>query len=46
MPGVRAVRDVPMPRGQGLFFGSLYPAFWQFGPTKPLRGAYTLLEFG
>lgn len=46
MPGVRAVRDVPMPRGRGLFFGSLYPAFWQFGPTKPLRGAYTLLEFG
>jgi O-methyltransferase involved in polyketide biosynthesis len=46
IPGVEAVRDVPMPRGRGLFFGSLFPAFWQFAPTKPLRGGYTLLEFG
>ncbi|WP_156688798.1 class I SAM-dependent methyltransferase [Mycobacterium sp. Marseille-P9652] len=46
VPGVRAVHDVPMPKGRGAFFGSVYPAIWRFGPTKPLRGAYTLLEFG
>ncbi len=43
--GVRAVHDVPMPKGRGLFFGAVFPAFWQFAP-KPFRGAYTLLEFG
>ncbi len=46
MSGVRAVHDVPMPKGRGLFFGTLFPAFWNFGPIKPLRGTYTLLEFG
>jgi O-methyltransferase involved in polyketide biosynthesis len=46
MPGVRAVHDIPMPKGRGLFFGTLFPAFWQFGPARPFRGAYTLLEFG
>lgn len=43
---VRAVHDIPMPKGRGLIFGTLFPAFWHFGPTKPYRGAYTLLEFG
>jgi O-methyltransferase involved in polyketide biosynthesis len=46
MPGVRAVHDVPMPKGRGVFFGVVFPAFWQFAPAKPFRGAYTLLEFG
>jgi O-methyltransferase involved in polyketide biosynthesis len=46
VPGVRAVHDVPMPRGRGLFFRTLFPAFWRFPPTKPFRGAYALLEFG
>jgi O-methyltransferase involved in polyketide biosynthesis len=46
MPGVRAVHDVPMPRGRGAFFSTMYPAFWEFGPTRDFRGAYTLLEFG
>ena len=46
MPGVRAVHDIPMPRGRGAFFGTLYPNFWEFGPTKDFRGAYPLLEFG
>ncbi len=46
MPGVRAVQDVPMPKGRGLFFGTVFPAFWRFAPTKRFRGAYTLLEFG
>jgi O-methyltransferase involved in polyketide biosynthesis len=46
VPGVRAVHDLPMPRGRGLMFGRLFPAFWQLKPTKQIRGAYTLLEFG
>lgn len=46
VPGVRAVHDLPMPRGRGLLFEKLYPAFWEFKPTKQMRGAYTLLEFG
>jgi O-methyltransferase involved in polyketide biosynthesis len=46
MPGVRAVHDVPMPKGRGWFFGRVFPRFWQFPPAKPFRGAYTLLEFG
>ncbi len=46
VPGIRAVHDVPMPAGRGWFFGTLYPALWQFPPLKPFRGAYTLLEFG
>jgi O-methyltransferase involved in polyketide biosynthesis len=43
MPGVRAVHDVPIPKGRGLFFGKAYPAFWQFGPTKRFRGGYELV---
>ena len=46
VPGIRAVHDLPMPRGRGLFFDKLFPAFWQLKPTKQIRGAYTLLEFG
>lgn len=46
VPGVTAVHDVPMPKGRGLFFGTLFPAFWQFPPTKGFRGTYALLEFG
>ena len=46
VPGVRAVHDIPIPRGRGLMFGTAFPAFWRFGPTKNFRGAYTLLEFG
>nr|CRL68409.1 O-methyltransferase Omt [Mycolicibacter nonchromogenicus] len=46
VPGISAVHDVPIPKGRGLFFGTLYPALWQWGPAKNLRGAYTLLEFG
>jgi hypothetical protein len=44
--GVRAVHDIPMPAGRGLFFERLLPAFWRFPLTKQLRGAYTVLEFG
>lgn len=46
MSGVHAVHDVPMPGGRGVFFGTLYPAFWRFPPMKPYRGVYALLEFG
>jgi O-methyltransferase involved in polyketide biosynthesis len=46
VPGVKAVRDLPMPKGNGTFFGKVYPVVWQLPPIKPFRGAYTLLEFG
>ena len=46
VPGIRAVHDIPMPRGRGFVFEKVFPALWQFGPLKPMRGAYTLLEFG
>lgn len=46
VPGVRAVHDVPMPRGRGLVFKTLFPAFWHLPLIKQVRGAYTLLEFG
>ena len=46
VPGVRAVHDIPIPEGRGLFFRKIFPAFWRFPLTKQLRGAYTLLEFG
>ncbi|WP_099225492.1 class I SAM-dependent methyltransferase [Mycobacterium persicum] len=46
MPGLKAVHDVPMPQGRGLFFKTLYPALWRFPPTKRFRGVYALLDFG
>jgi len=46
VPGLRAVRDIPMPAGRGVFFRTVFPAFWNFGPAKPFRGVYALLEFG
>ena len=46
VPGLRAVHDVPMPKGRGLFFKAMFPAFWRLRLTKQLRGVYALLEFG
>jgi O-methyltransferase involved in polyketide biosynthesis len=46
MPGLKAVQDVPMPRGRGRFFGAMYPSFWAFKPMRNHRGVYALLEFG
>ncbi|WNG84292.1 class I SAM-dependent methyltransferase [Mycobacterium sp. ITM-2016-00316] len=46
VPGIRAVHDLPIPKGRGLLFGTLFPAFWQWKWSKQHRGAYTLLEFG
>jgi len=44
--GISAVHDLPMPKGRGLFFRTMFPAFWQLRLVKNFRGAYTLLEFG
>ena len=46
VPGIRAVHDLPMPKGRGFLFEKVYPAFWQWRLTKQIRGAYTLIEFG
>ncbi|MGU3500501.1 class I SAM-dependent methyltransferase [Mycobacterium sp. C31M] len=46
LPGVRAVHDLPIPKGRGLLFGKLFPAYWQWNWSRQYRGAYTLLEFG
>lgn len=46
VPGLAAVHDVPMPKGRGFIFKTVFPAFWQFRPMKPFRGVYALLEFG
>lgn len=46
VPGIRAVHDLPIPKGRGLLFGKLFPAYWQWNWSKQYRGAYTLLEFG
>ena len=46
IPGLKAVRDVPMPAGRGFVFEKIFPAFWRLGPAKPYRGVYALLEFG
>ena len=46
VPGLKAVHDVPMPAGRGFAFKTVFPAFWHFGPMKPFRGVYALLDFG
>lgn len=46
VPGIRAVHDLPMPSGRGIFFGRIFPALWGLEAIKQWRGAYTLLEFG
>lgn len=46
VPGIRAVHDLPMPKGRGLFFNTLFPAVWQLPLIRQVRGAYTMLEFG
>lgn len=46
VPGLKAVHDLPMPSGRGFVFDKIFPAFWRFGPAKPYRGVYALLEFG
>lgn len=45
MPGLTAVHDIPMPKGRGFIFSTVFPSFWGFGPMKRFRGVYALLEF-
>lgn len=46
VPGVRAVHDVPVPRGRGRVFNSLMWAAQRIPLFDPVRPATTLLEFG
>ena len=46
VPGIKAFHDIPMPKGRGFFFEKVFPAVWHLRPTRNLRGAYALLEFG
>ncbi|MCH9760916.1 MAG: class I SAM-dependent methyltransferase [Actinomycetia bacterium] len=46
VPGIHAVHDLPIPKGRGLIFNTLFPAFWRLPAIRQGRGAYTLLEFG
>ncbi|MBS9534742.1 class I SAM-dependent methyltransferase [Mycobacterium sp. M1] len=46
VPGVRAVRDIPLPLGRGLIFNTLLSASHWFRPLDELRPSFTLLEFG
>lgn len=46
VPGIAAVHDLPMPKGRGFVFEKVFPAFWNWRPTRNIRGAYALLEFG
>lgn len=46
VPGLTTVTDVQIPAGRGFLFGKAFPALWRFGPAKPFRGVYALLEFG
>ncbi|GJF16728.1 O-methyltransferase [Mycolicibacterium cyprinidarum] len=46
VPGIRSVHDLPIPKGRGLFFKTLFPTFWQLPLVRQVRGAYTVLEFG
>ena len=32
--GIRAVQDLPMPRGRGWFFGKVFPVLWQLSQSR------------
>jgi O-methyltransferase involved in polyketide biosynthesis len=46
VPGVRAVHDVPLPRGRGPVFDLLLWTLQRLPVFDPVRPALTLLEFG
>jgi hypothetical protein len=46
VPGVRAVHDMPLPRGRGPVFDLLLWTLQRLPVFDPLRAAITLLEFG
>lgn len=46
VPGVRAARDIAMPRGRGLFNVLFWPSLDRLGLHRRNRPSITLLEFG
>jgi O-methyltransferase involved in polyketide biosynthesis len=46
IPGVRAVHDLPMPAGRGRLLNALITNAHRIRPLHPLRGTFTMLEFG
>ena len=46
IPGIRAVHDIPLPRGRGPLFDLLLWTLQRLPVFDPLRPALTLLEFG
>ena len=46
VPGVRAVHDIPIPRGRGPVFNVLLPTIQRIPLFNPLRPTLTMLEFG
>lgn len=46
VPGVRAVHDVPLPRGRGTVLNTVMWAVQRIPLFDPVRSALTLLEFG
>ena len=46
VPGIRAVRDLPLPAGRGLVFNTLLSNAYRLRVLDPLRPSLTLLEFG
>jgi O-methyltransferase involved in polyketide biosynthesis len=46
VPGVRTARDIPYPRGRGLFRLAAWPTLDRIGPLRRNRPSVTLLEFG
>ncbi|KZS69517.1 methyltransferase [Mycobacterium kansasii] len=46
VPGIRAVRDVPLPTGRGLVFNAALSTVYRMPVFDALRPCLTLLEFG
>jgi len=46
VPGIRAVHDMPLPRGRGPVFNLLLWTMQRLPPFDPVRPTLTLLEFG
>ncbi|HZA08821.1 class I SAM-dependent methyltransferase [Mycobacterium sp.] len=46
VPGIRAVHDLPMPRGRGRLFNAVLWSVQRLPVFDPVRPALTLLEFG
>ncbi len=46
VPGVRAVHDIPLPRGRGRLLNALTSTVQRIPILDPVRPALTLLEFG